>query len=253
MIAGADLWLDLGCGNGYAASLMTTGLEQPPRRTLLVDVAAEPLATAARTLAELDPDTLQADLSEPAGLSALSARVREHAAEGDRVAVTCMETLEHLRRFSDLVEWLSERVEHDGADVVLSVPNDAFWAIENPYHETTWGAGAAAELRTLLPAHRSCEQFPVNGSWIVPEGAATGSIELRAEAGEASVPSHFLLALGPNRDKLDATAGAVRTDLSERRTWERQRESSLQWLEQRVSDLEYLMSQHEAGQPDRSP
>ena len=37
------------------------------------------------------------------------------------------------------------------ATVVMSVPNDAFWATENPHHRTMWGEGAFAELQSLLP------------------------------------------------------------------------------------------------------
>jgi hypothetical protein len=159
------------------------------------------------------------------------------------MAITCMETLEHLSSFNGLVEWLSDRSEA-GADVLLSVPNDAFWALENPYHATAWGEGAFAELCSLLPAYTTAAQFPLNGSWIAPDGVEPDAVEIGVTAGEARVPSHFLVALGPNRDRLAPAAAATRTDLAERRRWERQRDASLAWLEARVEALDYLADQN---------
>jgi hypothetical protein len=236
LISGADLWIDLGCGSGYPAALATAMLEAAPRRTLLVDVDPDAAKVAAGNLAPLRPDRLEADLAEAGGRNAIAAAIR--ATDAERLAISCFETLEHLEQFSGVVAWLRAQVEQNGADVVLSVPNEAFWTIENPIHKSTWGEGAFAELLSMLPEHTAWSQFPVNGSWIAAEGDDSATTDIRAEPGDARVPSHFLVALGPHRERLRVAAGAMRTDLRERRRWEREREARLSWLEQRVGDLE---------------
>src|SRR5436190_1252429 len=56
-----------------------------------------------------------------------------------------------------------------GVDVVLSVPNDAFWAIQNPHHQTMWSEGAFEELRRLLPESAVVmRQVALAGSAVVP-------------------------------------------------------------------------------------
>src|SRR5512132_2602268 len=143
LVGEAPLWVDLGCGTGVAAA---DGLGSDIRaRAVLVDNSAEALEQAARELTALDATTLHADLGTPEGVAA----VREILAGEQDAVVTCFETLAHLEDFVPCVDLLIEI----GAvhTVVLSVPNDAFWSIENPFHPTSWGEGAFEELRRLLP------------------------------------------------------------------------------------------------------
>src|SRR5439155_9653386 len=103
--------------------------------------------------------TLQAYLSDRADVEKLAAELT-----GDGTVVTCFEVIEHLETFVPLVEML-ESVKN--ATVVMSVPNDAFWATENPHHKTMWGEGAFAELQSLLPeGHAVAPQIQLNGSAI---------------------------------------------------------------------------------------
>src|SRR5206468_8260538 len=93
----------------------------------------------------ISPTTVEADLSTAEGV----ATVREMVAEDTGGVVTCFETLAHLESFVPSVDLLIElAAEHT---VVLSVPNDAYWSIENPFHPTMWGEGAFEELVSLIP------------------------------------------------------------------------------------------------------
>jgi len=117
---------------------------------------------------------------------------------------------------------------------VLSVPNDAFWALENPYHETMWGEGAFEELRRLLPAeHVVAKQVPLQGSSIVLEG--TSALEAPGFTPLVDpVPSHFIVAFGPRCDEIVPRSAVAQTDLAEQRRWERQREANLAFYEDRI-------------------
>ena len=159
-----------------------------------------PSASAARALAALEPRTLVADLSTDDGLAALDEAIGP--TDGQRVAITSMETVEHLDRPMAFVQWLRDQAERRGADVVLSVPNDAFWAMENPFHKTMWGEGAFEELRRLLPDHLAAAQFPINGSYIAAGKQSGHTVDVVTDVSSARVPSHFLAAFGPRRDRL---------------------------------------------------
>jgi hypothetical protein len=52
-----------------------------------------------------------------------------------------------------------------------------------------------------------------------------------------AVPSHFLAAFGPQAGLLASRALAIASDLDGRRTWERQRESTLAVLEAELEEL----------------
>jgi len=227
-LSGADLWIDAACGTGYAPSLLLGDLAQPPRRALLADADESAVASAARALRELAPRTLVADLGTDDGLAALDEAVGE--TDGQRVAITSMETIEHLERPMPFVRWLCDQATRRGADVVISVPNDAFWAMENPFHQTMWGEGAFEELRRLLPDHLAAAQFPISGSCITTGPGGGDTVDIRADTSSARVPSHFLAAFGPRRDRLAPAAGATLTDLPARRKWEQQREADLAFL-----------------------
>jgi hypothetical protein len=224
------LWADLGCSTGVAAA---DGLgSSAPRRTLLVDRAAEPLAQAERELAALGPTTLQADLAAADGIAA----VRNAIGDAQGGVVTCFHTLAHLENFVPCVDLLIEL----GAahTVVLSVPNDAFWAIESPFHPTMWGAGAFEELRSLMPGdHVQLEQVALAGSAIAPPGA--GVFELAPVGLEPErVPAGYLLAFGPRAAELGPVAGTRMADATEERRWERERTSELAFMAARLRELE---------------
>jgi len=146
--------------------------------------------------------------------------------------------MEHLQDFAPLIEALKELAGR--FTVVLSVPNDAFWSLENPYHMTMWGDGSLAELRTVLPDdHVVLHQVSLQGSATVP--AADGRLEMpvTARADTDAVPTHYLMAFGPRAGELRPAAGVAQVDLDAQRRWERQRESDLavfEDLEQRYRD-----------------
>ncbi|HST42609.1 MAG TPA: methyltransferase domain-containing protein [Conexibacter sp.] len=234
LIRASTRWCDLGCGSGIGAAAALAGSAYRGR-AVLVD---REQAVADRAAAALGRRAvaLVADLATPEGV----AQVR--AALGDRddaLLVTCFETIEHLDDFAPLVTLLLELAARPGATVVLSVPNDAFWAIENPHHKTSWGEGAVEELRALLPAdHRLLHQVTLEGSAIAdPAAIADGSAPVALAPG---VPSHVLLAFGAGAAQLAAepVTRVVQSDVEAQRRWERQRESDLLYYATAVRSLE---------------
>lgn len=227
-------WGDLGCGTGLGAA---GGLGTTYEGTaLLVDVDAGAVAEAQRTIAARELVPLTADLADAGQLAGVRERLLAAAPDGRR-CVTCFETIEHLSTFAPLVELLAGLAAEDDCSVVLSVPNDAFWAIESPHHRTTWGEGAIAELRSLLPAdHLLLHQVALQGSALVPAGEETR--ETTSVALGEGVPTHFLLAFGPRAELLAAGPRVVQSDLEEQRRWERQRESDLHYALESLERLE---------------
>ena len=221
-ILGARTWADLGCGNGVAAGA-TVG-EAFSGTAILVDVEAKAVEAATAEVSAGDKVPLVADLTDRDAL----AKVRDALLAGDGPrTITCFEVVEHLTTFVPLVELLSELAEQGDATTFLSVPNDDFWALENPYHETSWGEGSFAELRSLLPKGTVvARQLALQGSAVVPEGHDDEEVALRVTArAHGAVPTHFLAALGPEAGTLSVHAAAAQTDLDARRTWERQRDA----------------------------
>lgn len=224
LVARSAVWADLGCGTGLAAAA-AFGDARPPR-AVLVDLQADAVAGAAAELAIAQTSQIAGDLSDPAVL----ARVGEAllAVEGERV-VSCFEVVEHLPSFVALLEWSGALAREDKATFAISVPNDAFWSIENPYHTSTWSEGAFEELRRLLPPeHTLLRQVALSGSALCAwEGTAHEAHNLEVEAGgEGSVASHFIAAFGPRHAELWRGALASQTDMLGQRRWERQRESN---------------------------
>ena len=227
-IRAAPVWCDLGCGNGIAAA---AALGEPfAGRAVLVDLAEDALRQAEREIKADETVALTADLSVEEDLR----RVRDALLDGSPGGgcITCFEVVEHLANFVPLVELFVELAEQHEFTVVISVPNDAFWALENPFHHTMWGEGAFEELRRLLPDdHVVARQVALQGSLTLVDGAdgeAAHSVEVAA--GHLAVPTHFLLGLGPNTSRLAAAAAVGEADLIERRRWERQRENDLAFL-----------------------
>jgi hypothetical protein len=101
-----------------------------------------------------------------------------------------------------------------------------------------WGEGSFEELRRLLPADAViAHQVPLDGSHLVLEHF-DGTLEVPPVRSRAdAVPSHFLAAFGPQAGLLASQALAIPSDLDGRRTWERQRESTLAVLEAELAEL----------------
>jgi SAM-dependent methyltransferase len=234
LVHASAAWCDLGCGTGLGAA---AGLGVPYAGTaLLVDADETAVEQARTTVAAQALVPLTADLTSPADLE----RVREEllkAAPDARRSVTCFEVIEHLATFVPLVELLVKLAEQHDTSVVASVPNDAFWAIENPHHVTTWGEGAVEELRSLLPPdHVFAHQVALQGSALARVGETTDEVaSIRVGDG---VATHFLLAFGSGAEQLATAPRVVQADLAEQRRWERQRESDLQFMQDTRDRLE---------------
>jgi SAM-dependent methyltransferase len=232
------LWCDLGCGTGVGAARGLGG--RLPARTLLVDVDDAALEQARRELPGENVSTMQADLSSADGVAAVTAALTEQAGDGATV-ITCFECVEHLESFVPLVSALVQLAERHGFTVLLSVPNDAFWSIENPHHRTSWGEGAFEELRTLLPdEHVMLRQVVLQGSAVV---RVDGEPELRpvdVELEAGGVPSHLLVAFGPDRERVALGAAVAQVDMEEQRRWERQREADLSMLKDYGTEIQAM-------------
>ena len=239
VIRQVPVWCDLGCGNGIAAASALGGPLNG--RAVLVDVTDDALRQAEREIQSADTVTLRADLTDEGDLGRLRNALLEEGADGG--CITCFEVIEHLTSFVPLVESLVELAERHGFTVALSVPNDAFWSIENPFHHTMWGEGAFEELRRLLPEdHVVGRQLPLQGSLALVDGEGSGgrhAVEFESPGG--ATPSHFLMGMGPEATRLGDVAAVGEADLVEQRRWERQRESDLAFLksiEGKVQGLE---------------
>ena len=228
LISSAGTWLDLGCGAGVAAAAALAG--EGPARAVLVDASADALGEAARDVVAGEVLPVEADLSSETGL----ATVREALADARDGCATCFEVIEHLDSFIGVVELLVELAAERAFTVVLSVPNDAFWPVESPWHTTMWGEGSFEELRRLLPIeHVVAHQVPLQGSSIVPQGTdalAAPGFGTREDA----VPSHLLAAFGPRCHELTAMSSVAQADLASQRRWERTREANLAFYEDRI-------------------
>jgi hypothetical protein len=224
----APVWCDLGCGNGIAAAAALGG--PFVGRAVLVDVAEDALRRAEREIDAGRTVTLAADLNDETDLRRIrDTLLAEDAAGG---CITCFEVLEHLRNFVPLVEILVDLVEHQSFTVALSVPNDAFWSITNPFHHTMWGEGAFEELRRLLPeSHVVSQQFALHGSVVRVDGEHLSSQAIDVELPTDGMPTHLLVGIGPAASRMAGTGAVSQADLVEERRWQRQRESDLAFLQ----------------------
>jgi SAM-dependent methyltransferase len=236
LIAAGAVWCDLGCGNGIAAADALG--DTFAGRALLVDLDEAVAQTAADRVHAGETSAIAADLARPEDVARVREALLAHDAQGERV-VTCFEVVEHLEAFAPLVEALVQLATEDGVTVLLSVPNDEFWGLENPHHRTIWGAGAFAELRRLLPAdHVLLRQLALSGSRIVREGDEQRPAgEIAVPVATDGVPTHFLAAFGPRAADVAGTAIVVQTDLDEQRRWERQRECDLAYFQSEADEL----------------
>jgi hypothetical protein len=237
LIRESPVWLDLGCGAGVGAAAALGG--GGPARAVLVDASVDALGQAVHEVPAGEAAPVEADLATDAGLEAVRAALGD-ARDG---CATCFEVIEHLESFMGVVELLVELAADRAFTVVLSVPNDAFWPIESPWHKTMWGEGSCEELRRLLPAdHVVAHQVPLQGSSIVPEGASALDPPGFA-ARESAVASHLLAAFGPRAGRLGARSAVVQADLAEQRRWERQREANLALYEEHITVVDRQLAE----------
>jgi len=235
LIRASGVWADLGCGNGIAASAALADV--PRKRVVLVDVETSVVARAASELGAPDARQLVADLTDPGDLARIAEELT--GAEAERI-VTCFEVIEHLATFTPLIEWATALAREHGVTFVISVPNDAFWSISNPYHSSSWGEGSIEELRRLLPSEQTLvRQVALTGSVFVSWEAESHQHELVADVGGgATIATHFIAAFGPRHGALQLGALAAQADQLAQRRWERQRESNLALAEARLRELD---------------
>jgi SAM-dependent methyltransferase len=242
LLAGRAVWADLGCGTGLAALAALRG--RLPERALLVDIDPAVVSAAARELGIPDTSELLADLVEPRDLQRIGEALLERP--GERV-VSCFEVVEHLSTFVPLLEWAGALAREGAATFVLSVPNDAFWSIENPYHRSCWGEGAFEELRRLLPpAHTLLRQVALAGSALLDWRSTPERHELAVRVGgELAVATHFVAAFGPRHAELRRRAVAVQADPLARRCWERTRDANLALAERVAGEQRQAIASQE--------
>jgi SAM-dependent methyltransferase len=220
IVAASDVWCDLGCGAGVAAA---GAIESFSGRAVLVDRDEDAVREAAKRVRAGETTEVVADISDTDGLRS----VKDAVLPAGAGAITCFEVIQHLDRFAPVVELIVELVEEHAFTAVLSVPNDAFVSVDNPYHDTIWGESAVRELRSLLQRdHVVAAQVPMTGSWI---SRGPDRLTLSADLSADRVPTHFIVAFGPRAEDLDTPARVGAADLDEQRHWERQREADLEY------------------------
>jgi SAM-dependent methyltransferase len=210
LLRDAALWVDLGCGTGVAAGAALAAGGRPRARAVLVDHDAEALDVARQECGAEVAAVVHADLGTPAGAAAVRDALTELGGAGPAVVVTCLHVLHQLADFTALVELLLA-LGDDGAAVLVSVPDDAAGALDDPHRRSAWSAGAAEELRRLLPAGAvSLRQVAVRAGAIVPAGGGSVAVPLADVTIEAEAPAAaHLLAFGPGAERL-APAGLAR-------------------------------------------
>jgi hypothetical protein len=237
LIATVAVWADLGCGNGLAAAAALDNSR--PAGAVLVDVEEAVVAGAAQELDLPQARRIAGDLTDPDDLRQIGDALL--AFDGERT-VTCFEVIEHLSTFVPLLEWAGALARDGAATFIVSVPNDAFWSIQNPHHHTSWGEGAFEELRRLLPAEQTLlRQVALSGSALVDWNATATRHETATSVGASgTVATHFIAAFGPRHDQVWRGALAVQTDMLEQRRWERQRENDL-------AVMQHVAREHDAA------
>jgi SAM-dependent methyltransferase len=218
IILESDVWCDLGCGTGTGSA---EPLQRFRGRAVLVDLDARSVAEAGTQFPLARTQGVIADLGTAEGLES----VRAALLSAGRGCITCFEVIEHLPTFSPLIAELVRLVHDGGFTVIVSVPNDDFWNVENPYHLSHWGEGAFEELTSSLPeGYVVAHQAALSGSCIV---TGESRVAVEAEIAEHTVPTHFLVAFGSAANRLGTPARLTASDLDGHRAWERQREADL--------------------------
>jgi hypothetical protein len=243
LIVEAPVWVDLGCGTGVAAA---DALGNSFRgHAILVDGDGDALDDAAAMVHAGTITPIGADVADADDVERVRAAI---AAAGDGGCVTCFEVIEHLSTFVPVLDLMTTLVADHGYTAVLSVANDAFWAIENPFHRTMWGEGSFEELRRLLPAeHVVARQIPLSGSAIV-RAAERVDVALPDVAVHVDrVPSHFIAAFGSHAHQLVSRGFVTAADLDGERARDRERDSRLAFREAESNKLRERIVELEGG------
>ncbi len=227
-------WCDLGCGTGVASAAALP--DNFAGDVLLVDRASSLLEEAAGNLPRLRVTRLLADLATRDGTALISEELA--APRWRQCTVTCFEVLEHLENVDPIISLFRELAFRGTCTVVLSVPNDAFTGVRNPYHLGKWGSSATEELAQLLPTPLvQARQLPLQGSYIVRADRPEREVPLSVRLDPAAEPSHFLLAFGPHSHRLAENGVLLQNDIAAQRAWERQREADLAYLRQLAGEI----------------
>jgi SAM-dependent methyltransferase len=242
--SGSPVYVDLGCGNGFGLKILQW---RAPRSILFgCDMSDEALAGAQSYLGNSSAvRLLQMDLTRTENYSVFEEALKAH--EADPRVIVCFEIVEHLGDFKSLITFVDEQVKH-GAEAFLSVPNDAFWGVRNPFHKNMFGEQAVLELMQLFDnIPRLYEQYPIQGATILPRGIdeiaedqIAGKLlpEFLERRQKVSVPSHFILHLGGCAREPDTfSARFVLVDSSAERQWVAQREADMLYYKKEASRL----------------
>jgi SAM-dependent methyltransferase len=248
LIVESQIWCDLGCGSGVAAASVLG--ERYPGRAVLVDVDEDAVRAAEARIEAAELHAFRADLTTEQDLT----RVRDELFTDlpDAGCITCFEVIEHLTTFVPLLELLVDAAATGRYAVLLSVPNDAFWSMQNPYHESSWGDAALEELRRLLPDdHVLAQQVELRGSMLVrADREAVSEPQATFELPETAVASHFVVAFGPRSQTLAEPVQVEVHDRDAERMWIRQRESDLAYYRALAGDREAQVAATSAVAPE---
>jgi hypothetical protein len=236
LIARSTAWADLGCGTGVAAAAaLDDGI---PPHTILVDNDQGAVASAARELGATEAIQVVGDLTDRSVLESISEALSQQ--QGDHI-VTCFEVIEHLETFVPLVEWATVLARESPTTFVLSVPNDAFSGVDNPYHKSIWSEQDFEALRRLLPQGQTSlfRQVSLSGSAAIGWDETSVDYDITTEVGgHGTVATHFIAAFGARHQEMRPGALAAQTDLLGQRLWERQRESDVAFAEHKLRVLQ---------------
>jgi hypothetical protein len=242
LIESSAVWGDLGCGTGAAAAQAVGRFNG---RLVLVELDAEALEAAAGEQISAEVVPVHADLSAPSDL----VRVRDALVGGNSAGsgcLTCFETIEHLVDFVPLVTLLAELAEEERFTVALSVPNDAFTGVENPYHRTVWGESSVEELRRLVPEPVLAHQYALAGSCVQEVSQEPATYAASVEVSSERIPSHHILVFGPRAREVAPVFGVVQADLASSRRLETAREADLQYFRRIAEDAGALRTADKA-------
>lgn len=243
-IRSSGKWIDLGCGTGIGVSAIDNAdLE----KLVLVDVSEEALEAAIMRVEQRDADVDRhcLDLSDAHDLAKLEGELRSM----ERAVITCFEVIEHLESYDRLIEVLARLVKERDFTCFISVPNDAFFGAENPFHLSKWSKSAFHQLVQFLPgpvkifyqgavSGSAIESVSDDGTWRPPLELPVAPNESDSDSRRGPAPSHFLASFGSLADFAGSVAAGHPRDEGIRRAWERQRESDCEYFRTRLFQRE---------------
>jgi 2-polyprenyl-3-methyl-5-hydroxy-6-metoxy-1,4-benzoquinol methylase len=181
--------LDLACGSGYGAAILTetaAAVHGVDNDVATVDLAAVTVGQSTIATFEVGDavDFLAQDLSEQYD------------------AIVCFEALEHLVDLERAVAGLREQAAR-GLRLVVSVPNSRAFDEHNEFHVTDFGYDEARDLLSELPDGVMVGQFLTEGSLIGPAGAEELDGRLvHLEQAEPEYANHFLITANAGEEEV---------------------------------------------------